>query len=113
MKFPFVLRSRYERLEDDAECKAWSLNRQIEQLMAERKGLVLRIHAGEQYRESIEKRMQDLLDDNRILYEGRANARRELAEAERQLKELSLMMGSLEARWTHREEKRGEEAESA
>lgn len=113
MRFPFVLRSTYEDLEKDADCMKWSLDKQIEQLLAERKALILRIHAGEQYRESMERRMNDILDDNRILFEGRAKAREELAAAEKKLKELSIMNRSLEARWKYREEKQPEEAESA
>lgn len=104
MSFPFVLRRTYEDLQGDYECMQWAYEKQIEQCMKEREGLILRISAGEEYRESMEKRLEDLLDDNRRLYEGRASARDQLAAAERKIKELTLLKDSMESRWVQKEE---------
>jgi hypothetical protein len=106
MRF-FVRRSEYERIED----LLFTERQNVRALSGQNEGLHALVKEGERYRETLEKRNEALLEDNRILYEGREQARKELAMTKELLKNEVLLRKSMEASWCGR--KSGEEEEIA
>ena len=101
----FVLGSTYEKLQGDMETMRWSLEKQLEQMNAERAALIARINAGEDYRDELERRIEAYRIDNGTLYANLEKERHKCQTAEKTIKELRLQLMSWEANWAARSEK--------
>lgn len=91
----FVSRKAYDDLKLDREC-------QIQCLAKQNEGLWERIKAGEDYRSSLELENASLRDANRRLVYEKDEADAECNRIRHRMRELELMLGSMEAQWRQR-----------
>ena len=93
----FILRRIYDDEKTAHEWEMWNARQQ-------NKALLARIKVGEDYRHTLEQRIEAYRVDNGTLYASREEDRKRLQEAEKTIRELRLQLGSMEAMWCQRGE---------